>query len=130
MRDVWKAKDTGEPIVSKHYSSEEKNKLSSIPANITMKQRYRKKKRKDMSEAKSYTATFIPEKNSLLSVDSWTKQMISAGRHRDIKTCCQGLRAGVRSFSRSSKSRSSCQRGRLSGIVGQSSCRDCIYAYR
>jgi signal transduction histidine kinase len=78
MQDVWKAKDTGDPIVSKHYSSEEKNKLFSYTSKHNDETKIPESERKRVLEANSYTATFIPERNSLLSVDSWTKQIMSA----------------------------------------------------
>jgi len=79
MQDIWKAKDTGDPIVNKHYSSEEKNKLFSYTSKHNDEKRIPEEERKRVFEAGSYTATFIPERNSLLSVDSWSKQIMSAG---------------------------------------------------
>jgi signal transduction histidine kinase len=79
MQDIWKAKDTGEPIVNKQYSSEEKNKLFSYTSKHNDETKISEAERKRVFEASSYTATFIPERNSLLSVDSWSKQKMSAG---------------------------------------------------
>jgi signal transduction histidine kinase/short-subunit dehydrogenase involved in D-alanine esterification of teichoic acids len=77
--DVWQAKDTGEHIINKTYSFEQKNRyfkdylfkynddLAKLPQAV----------RDFILNAKSYTATFISEKNSLLGASSWTEEMFS-----------------------------------------------------
>jgi hypothetical protein len=77
--DVWQAKETGEHIINKTYSFEQKNRyfkdylfkynddLNKLPQSL----------RNFILNAASYTATFISEKNSLLGASSWTEQMFS-----------------------------------------------------
>jgi len=77
--DVWHAKNTGEHIINRIYPFEQKNRyfrdylfkynddLAKLPQAI----------RDFILNAKSYTATFISEKNSLLGASSWTEEMFS-----------------------------------------------------
>ena len=77
--DVWHAKNTGEHIINKTYSFEQKNRyfkdylfkynddLAKLPQAV----------RDFILNAKSYTATFISEKNSLLGASSWTEERFS-----------------------------------------------------
>ena len=75
--DVWKAKKTGEDIINKTYSFQDKNEYfdyvfkhndtSTLPSPV----------RRFIKDTESYTATFIAEKNSLLGANSWTRQLFS-----------------------------------------------------
>src|SRR6185503_17016339 len=63
MQDIWKTRETGEPLVSKHYTSEEKNKLFSYTSKYNDELRIPEVERKRVFDAPSYTVTYIPEKN-------------------------------------------------------------------
>jgi hypothetical protein len=74
--DVWRARETGESIINKHYPFEQKNryfhyvfKHNTETPSLEVQ--------KFILDANSYTATFISEKNSLLGANSWTEQKFS-----------------------------------------------------
>ena len=75
--DVWKAKDTGEHILNKTYSFQEKNNYFDYVFKHNDTSILPEPVRRFIKGTESYTATFIAEKNSLLGVNSWTGQLFS-----------------------------------------------------
>ena len=75
--DVWKAKDTGEDMLNKTYSFEEKNKYFSYVFKYNDETIIPQPVREFILHADSYTATFIAEKNSLLGANSWSGQLFT-----------------------------------------------------
>jgi hypothetical protein len=75
--DVWKAKDTGEHIVNKTYSFQEKNEYFDYVFKHNDTSTLPEPVRRFIKDTESYTATFIAEKNSLLGANSWTRQLFS-----------------------------------------------------
>ena len=75
--DVWKSKDTGEHIINRHYSFEQKNTYFQYLFRYNDHSKLPQPVRDFILNARSYTATFISEKNSLLGASSWTDEVFS-----------------------------------------------------
>jgi hypothetical protein len=75
--DVWKAKDTGEHLLNKTYSFEDKNKYFNYVFKYNDETIIPQPVRQFILNADSYTATFIAEKNSLLGANSWSGQLFT-----------------------------------------------------
>jgi signal transduction histidine kinase len=75
--DVWRAKDEGVDVINKIYSFDEKNRYFEYVFKHNDESKLPKPVREFIFNAKSYTATFIAEKNSFPVVNSWTEQLLS-----------------------------------------------------
>ena len=75
--DVWQAKESGQPIVNKTYSFEQKNRYFQYVFKHNDNTIIPEMVRNFVWSVPTYTATFIAEQNSLLGVNSWSGQLFS-----------------------------------------------------
>ena len=75
--DVWNAKESGCHIFNKIYPFELKNRYFNYVFKHNDYEKVPEFVRNIILNAECYTATFVSEKNSLLGVNSWTKQLFS-----------------------------------------------------
>ena len=76
--DVWEAKITGTDFINRQYSFEQKNRYFEYLFRYNNdQQKLPQQVRDTILSTAGFTATFIPERNSLLGVSSWTGQMFS-----------------------------------------------------
>ncbi|MEO7960772.1 MAG: hypothetical protein ABIR19_04440, partial [Ginsengibacter sp.] len=83
--DVWHAKETGAHIQNKFYSFQEKNRYFDYVLKHNDFIAVPEPAREFILQADSYTANFIAEKNSLLGVNSWTRQQFSEADFEILK---------------------------------------------
>ncbi|HEY7160966.1 MAG TPA: hypothetical protein VH815_06880, partial [Acidobacteriota bacterium] len=77
LEDLWRAKYRGVDLINKYYPYEQKNRYFEYVFKHNDESKLPKPVREFILNAKSYTATFIAEKNSLLGANSWTEQRFS-----------------------------------------------------
>ena len=77
LQDLFTQKYEGVDVINKCYSFEQKNRYFEYVFKHNDESKLPKPVREFILNARSYTATFIAEKNSLLGVNSWTEQLLS-----------------------------------------------------
>jgi signal transduction histidine kinase len=85
ITDIWRAKETGKHIYNKSYSFDEKNTYFNYVFRHNDLKTIPESSRVFISQADSYTASFIAEKNSLMGANSWSRQQFSGDDFEVLK---------------------------------------------
>ncbi len=85
VKDLWRAKESGEPIINKSYSKKDKNEFFDYISRHNDSSGIPEEVKKFIYDAETYVVTVAVEKHSLIGLDSWSGPVTSTEDFQILK---------------------------------------------